>query len=413
MDSYDYVIVGAGSAGCVLANKLGEDKKHRILVLEAGPMDSNLMIHIPAGVYKAYRNPKTNWNYLTEDEPELFNRKVPMPRGKVVGGSSSINSMVYMRGHPLDYDRWQSECGLKEWSYDQCLPYFKEGENSDRGEDEWRGGSGNLGVSKGSFENPLFEAFEEAGRQSGQGYSEDLNGYNPEGIARLDATRKHGRRCSAAVAHLRPALARGNVTLLTKSQVLKINMTDNSVSGVTFKHRGETRSVKANKALFTYRQVSIIDPLVTRLVIEVVTYIVVFCIILAVMAWIGFDIEMQDFLAFLMINLLLILLGLGMGILLCVASAYWEDTTKVVSMVMAPMFILSGIFFTATMIPQKYHYLFDWNPIFHVIELTRQAMFISYTSPVGDWQFVALCALVTNAAGLMLYQVSRQRFIAS
>ena len=95
MDSYDYVIVGAGSAGCVLANKLGEDKKHRILVLEAGPMDSNLMIHIPAGVYKAYRNPKTNWNYLTEDEPELFDRKVPMPRGKVVGGSSSINSMVY------------------------------------------------------------------------------------------------------------------------------------------------------------------------------------------------------------------------------------------------------------------------------------------------------------------------------
>ena len=219
MDSYDYVIVGAGSAGCVLANKLGQDKKHRILVLEAGPMDYNLMIHIPAGVYKAYRNPKTNWNYLTEDEPELFNRKVPMPRGKVVGGSSSINSMVYMRGHPLDYDRWQSEFGLKEWSYDQCLPYFKEGENSDRGEDEWRGGSGNLGVSKGSFENPLFEAFEEAGRQSGQGYSEDLNGYNPEGIARLDATRKNGRRCSAAVAHLRPALARGIKWVFTKKGI--------------------------------------------------------------------------------------------------------------------------------------------------------------------------------------------------
>ncbi|MBT3456649.1 MAG: choline dehydrogenase, partial [Thiotrichales bacterium] len=158
MDNYDYVIVGAGSAGCVLANKLGEDKKHKILVLEAGPMDYNLMIHIPAGVYKAYRNPKINWNYLTEDEPELFDRNIPVPRGKVVGGSSSINSMVYMRGHPLDYDRWQSECGLKGWSYDQCLPYFKEGENSDRGEDEWRGGSGNLGVTKGSFENPLFDA---------------------------------------------------------------------------------------------------------------------------------------------------------------------------------------------------------------------------------------------------------------
>ena len=247
VESYDYVIVGAGSAGCVLANKLGEDKKYKILVLEAGPMDYNLMIHIPAGVYNAYRNPKINWNYLTENEPELYDRNVPMPRGKVVGGSSSINSMVYMRGHPLDYDRWQSECGLKDWSYDQCLPYFKEGENSDRGENQWRGGSGNLGVTKGSFNNPLFDALEEAGRQSGQGYSEDLNGFNPEGIARLDATRKHGRRCSAAVAHLKPALARGNITLLTKAQVTKINIIGNSVAGVTFKHKGKLHSVEAGK----------------------------------------------------------------------------------------------------------------------------------------------------------------------
>jgi len=247
MENYDYVIVGAGSAGCVLANKLGEDKKHQILILEAGPMDYNLMIHIPAGVYSAYRNPKINWNYSTENELELLNRNVPIPRGKVIGGSSSINSMVYMRGHPLDYDRWQSECGLKDWSYDQCLPYFKAGENSDRGENMWRGGSGNLGVTKGSFDNPLFDAFEEAGRQSGQGHSEDLNGFKPEGIARLDATRKNGRRCSAAVAHLRPALARGNITLLTKAQVMKINIIGDSANGVTFKHKGKARSVVANK----------------------------------------------------------------------------------------------------------------------------------------------------------------------
>jgi choline dehydrogenase len=245
--NYDYIIVGAGSAGCVLANKLGEDKKHKILVLEAGPMDYNLMIHIPAGVYNAYRNPKINWNYLTENEPELYDRNVPMPRGKVVGGSSSINSMVYMRGHPLDYDRWQSESGLEDWSYDQCLPYFKEGENSDRGEDQWRGGSGNLGVTKGSFKNPLFDALEEAGRQSGQGFSEDLNGFNPEGIARLDATRKHGRRCSAAVAHLKPALARGNVTLLTRAHVTKINIIGSTVTGVTYRYRGELHSAEAEQ----------------------------------------------------------------------------------------------------------------------------------------------------------------------
>ena len=172
-------------------------------------------------------------------------------------------------------------------------------------------------------------------------------------------------------------------------------------------------SVQANKALFTYRQVAIIDPLITRLIIEVVTYILVFCIILSVMVWAGFDVEMQDFLDFLMINLLLISLGLGMGVLLCVASAYWEDTNKLVGMVMTPMLMLSGVFFTGTMVPQKYHYLFDWNPIFHIIELMRQAMFVSYTTPIGEWQYVAFCALVTNAAGLMLYQVSRQRFISS
>lgn len=214
MNTFDYIIIGAGSAGCVLANKLGADGKTSVLVLEAGPMDHDLMIHVPAGVYRTWCDPKLNWNYQTEPEPELAERSVFMPRGKVVGGSSSINSMVYMRGHPLDYDRWASECGLTEWSYAHCLPYFKAGETSDRGGDDWRGATGPLGVTKGSFDNPLYDAFLEAGEQAGQGRSEDLNGFNPEGVSRLDATRKHGRRCSAAVAHLRPALKRGNVTLL-------------------------------------------------------------------------------------------------------------------------------------------------------------------------------------------------------
>lgn len=172
-------------------------------------------------------------------------------------------------------------------------------------------------------------------------------------------------------------------------------------------------SVNANKSLFTYRQVSPIDPLITRLIIEVVTYVVTFCIILAGMQWMGIDVGMQDFLAFLMINILLIFLGLGIGIMLCMATVFWEDAPKLVAMVMAPMFFISGIFFTATMVPQKYIYLFDWNPIFHTIELIRQAMFISYTSPVGDWQFIAFFALITNALGLMLYKLNHQRFITS
>jgi choline dehydrogenase len=152
-----------------------------------------------------------------------------------------------MRGHPLDYDRWQSECGLKDWSYDQCLPYFKAGENSDRGGNLWRGDSGYLGVTKGSFENPLFDALEEAGAQSGQGHSEDLNGFKPEGIARLDATRKNGRRCSAAVAHLRPALARGNITLITRAHVEKINIIGNSATVISYRYKVKNQSVEASK----------------------------------------------------------------------------------------------------------------------------------------------------------------------
>ena len=247
MNSYDYIIVGAGSAGCVLANKLSADGRNSVLVLEAGPMDRDLMIHVPAGVYKAYRDPKINWNYMTEDEPELFDRNVSMPRGKVVGGSSSINSMVYMRGHPLDYDRWAGEHGLTEWRFANCLPYFKAGETSSRGADDWRGGDGPLGVTKGSFENPLFDAFLEAGDQAGQGRSEDLNGFQPEGVARLDATKKNGRRCSAAVAHLKPALSRPNLTLLTRAMVQRIAIEGNRASDIVFDHKGERHTVQAEK----------------------------------------------------------------------------------------------------------------------------------------------------------------------
>ncbi len=244
---YDYIIIGAGSAGCVLADRLSADGRHSVLLLEAGPMDRNPMIHIPAGFYSAFKNPKLNWNYLTEPETALHNRRIEMPRGRVVGGSSSINAMVYMRGHPKDYDRWADELGLGEWRYANCLPYFKAAETSDRGADHWRGGDGPLTVTKGTTDHPLYDAFLEAGGQAGQGVTDDPNGFNPEGVSRLDATQNNGRRCSAAVAYLHPALSRANLTLKTHALAQQLRISGQRASGVTFTYRGQTCTVEAGK----------------------------------------------------------------------------------------------------------------------------------------------------------------------
>jgi choline dehydrogenase len=248
---YDYIIIGAGSAGCTLANRLGEDTSKSILILEAGPMDYDLMIHMPAGVYRTWLDPKLNWNYNTAAEAELNDREVFMPRGKVIGGSSSINSMVYMRGHPLDFDGWAQAKGMGHWRYTDCLPYFRAGESYNRGGNEYRGDSGPLGVTRGHYDNPLYDAFIDAGEQAGQGRSDDLNGYNPEGVARFDATKRHGRRCSAAVAHLRPALKRGNVTLLTRAMVQRIVIVNGRAEAVTFRHKGEEKRADADEILLS------------------------------------------------------------------------------------------------------------------------------------------------------------------
>jgi choline dehydrogenase len=247
LSEYDYIIVGAGSAGCVLANRLSEISQNQVLILEAGPMDHKLMVHIPAGVYHAYKDPSINWNYTSEPEPECDDRRIDLPRGKVIGGSSSINSMVYMRGHPMDYDRWADTFGLAEWRFDRCLPYFKRCESSDRGESAWRGGSGPLGVTRGTLENPLFDALYEAGEQSGQGTSDDLNGYQPEGIARLDSTTRYGRRCSAAVAHLKPALKRPNLTLQTRALSHRIILENNEARGIEYEVNGQVKQAFAAK----------------------------------------------------------------------------------------------------------------------------------------------------------------------
>jgi len=246
---YDYIILGAGSAGCVLANELSQDSNNTVLVLEAGPMDHKLLIHMPAGVHAVYKDPSINWNYESEQEPELDNRNITLPRGKVIGGSSSINSMVYMRGHPKDYDYWGSNHRLPGWTYSQCLPYFKQCESSDRGADDWRGDSGRLGVTKGKLDNPLYDAFFEAGRQSGQGYSEDLNGFQPEGLARFDSTTKNGRRSSAAVAHLKPALSRSNLRLEVRTLVHRIVMENKRARAVVYEQAGKTHTVRANKEI--------------------------------------------------------------------------------------------------------------------------------------------------------------------
>jgi choline dehydrogenase len=247
LTEYDYIIIGAGSAGCVLANRLSEVPQNRVLILEAGPMDHKLMVHIPAGVYHAYKDPSINWNYTSEPEPECDDRRIDLPRGKVIGGSSSINSMVYMRGHPMDYDRWADTFGLPDWRFERCLPYFKRCESSDRGESTWRGGSGPLGVTRGTLRNPLFDALYEAGEQSGQGTSDDLNGYKPEGIARLDSTTRFGRRCSAAVAHLKPALKRPNLALQTNALSRRLIIENSRARGVEYEVKGKVKQAYAGK----------------------------------------------------------------------------------------------------------------------------------------------------------------------
>ena len=249
MKSFDYIIVGAGSAGCVLADKLSKDGKNSVLILEAGGKDWHPLIHIPAGFYKIHNDPKLNWNYSSEPEKGLNGRSIDIPRGKVLGGSSSINGMVYMRGHPLDYDGWANNLSLDQWSYSNCLPYFKDLETSDRGGNEWRGGKGALGVRKGPDPNPIYDTFLVAGEQSGQGITDDLNGFNPEGLSRLDATISNGRRNSSATTFLNPALKRDNIKLQKNILVEKIFLENDRAVGIEVSEKGQKYRIEAEKEI--------------------------------------------------------------------------------------------------------------------------------------------------------------------
>src|SRR3990172_9205523 len=218
---YDYVIAGAGTAGCVLAGRLTEDPHTRVLLLEAGGPDSDPLIHIPLGIGKLWTERRHDWGYNTEPEPHLNGRSIELPRGKVLGGSSSINAMLYVRGHRGDYDRW-ARAGLSGWSYAEALPYFKRTERWQAGENAWRGGSGPVGTDFTDPVDPIGDAVLAAARAAGLGNSADYNAEMQEGFARSQSTVAGGKRASASVAYLRPAMRRGNLTVRSRALATRV-----------------------------------------------------------------------------------------------------------------------------------------------------------------------------------------------
>ncbi len=246
--TFDYIIVGAGSAGCVLANRLSADGKHSVLLLEAGGSDRNILIAMPTALSYPMASKTYNWGYESDPEPHVDNRRITCPRGKGLGGTSSINGMVYVRGHACDFDEWEA-AGATGWGYVDCLPYFKRAETWQGGEDDYRGGSGPLGVTGGNNmeRNPLYQAFVDAGVEAGYPRTDDYNGYCGEGFGPMHMTVSRGVRESTSRAYLRPAQKRSNLTVLKHVLVDQLILDGKRVTGVSGTHKGKPIRLSAGK----------------------------------------------------------------------------------------------------------------------------------------------------------------------
>jgi choline dehydrogenase len=246
-ERYDFVIVGGGSAGCALAARLSEDPGNRVLVLEAGRLDSlwDIFIHMPAALTIPIGNPRYDWCYRSEPEPHMGGRRVDHARGKILGGSSSINGMIFIRGNPLDFEKWARDDGMHTWGWADCLPYFKRSEARLAGGDDYRGDEGPLRLERGPCRSPLFDAFLRATEQAGYPRNDDINGFRQEGFGVFDRNIVRGRRLSAARAYLHPALSRPNLALECRARATRILFEGRRAVGLEYRQGGANRTVRA------------------------------------------------------------------------------------------------------------------------------------------------------------------------